>query len=197
MPPALRSDQRLVGSLDYVPANNRFGGVFYAGGTMAFTAGYWALDALQPTVLVFVGCDMVYPMSGKTHFYGSGEPDPLRDDLSRRSLEAKSARLMLHAAEAGCVCVRLSTQESRLLFPSVAVDDLGRLVPPIEPSTLGPLFEMAKDKEDRLGYRRESGRYWEIAEEFSTERVDELDALWLQAARGHVRARSPIALVKR
>lgn len=183
MPPAVRSGQRLVGSLDYVPANNRFGGVFYAGGTMAFTTGYWALHALQPSVLAFVGCDMVYAASGKTHFYGSGDPDPLRDDLSLRSLEAKSARLMLHAAEAGCVCVRLSNQESRLLFPSVAVDDLGRSVSLKIPATLGPLFEMAKGKEDRLGYRHESGRYWEIAEEFSTERVDELDALWLQAAR--------------
>jgi hypothetical protein len=49
---------------------------------MAFTTGYWALHALKPSVLAFVGCDMVYAASGNTHFYGSGEPDPLRDDLS-------------------------------------------------------------------------------------------------------------------
>jgi hypothetical protein len=172
-----------VGSPEYVPANNRFGGVFYAGGTMAFTTGYWALHALKPSVLAFVGCDMVYAASGNTHFYGSGEPDPLRDDLSLRSLEAKSARLMLHAAEVGCACVRLPSQESRLVFPCVTEEDLFRAVPLTSSTTLGPLFEMAKSEEDRLGYRCETGRYWEIAEEFSAESVDRLDALWLVAAQ--------------
>jgi hypothetical protein len=183
MPTTLHPGQRLVRSAEYVLANNRFGGVFYAGGTMAFKTGYWALHALRPSVLAFVGCDMVYGSSGKTHFYGSGDPDPLRDDLSLRSLEAKPARLMLHAAEAGCACVRLSSEESRLVFPSVAVEDLGRVVSLEVPATFGPLFEMAKAEEDRLGYRYESGRYWEISEEFSAERVDEIDALWLRAAR--------------
>lgn len=183
MPTTLHPGQRLVKSAEYVPANNHFGGVFYAGGTMAFTTGYWALHALEPSVLAFVGCDMVYASSDKTHFYGSGDPDPLRDDLSLRSLEAKSARLMLHAAEVGCACVRLSSGESRLVFPSVAVEDLGRIVPPEMTATLGPSFEMAKAEENRLGYRYESGRYWEISEEFSAERVDEIDSLWLRAAR--------------
>jgi hypothetical protein len=187
-PPTLRPSQRFVGSTEYVPANNRFGGVFYAGGTMAFTTGYWALHALQPSVLAFVGCDMVYAASGKTHFYGSGEPDPLRDDLSLRSLEAKSARLMLHAAEQGCACVRLSTQESRLVFPSMAVEELSEAVPLTVPETPEPLFGMAKVEEDRLGYRHGSGRYWEIAEEFCADRIDALDALWLRAARATTKA---------
>ena len=183
-----RPGQSLVGSADYVPANNRFGGVFYAGGTMAFTAGYWALHALRPSILAFVGCDMVYAASGKTHFYGSGDPDPLRDDLSLRSLEAKSARLMLHAAELECACVRLSSGESRLVFPSMDHEDLGRAVTSRISTTPGPLFDKAKDVEERLGYRCESGRYWEIAEEFSIERVDELDSLWLRAAQAAMAA---------
>ena len=44
---------------DYVPVQNDFGGFVYAGGTMTFTAGYWALGALKPSVLAFLGCDMV------------------------------------------------------------------------------------------------------------------------------------------
>lgn len=126
---------------------------------------------------------MVYAASGNTHFYGSGDADPLREDLSLRSLEAKSARLMLHAAEVGCACVRLSSQESRLVFPCAAGEDLFRAAPLTAPATLGPLFEMAKVEEDRLGYRCETGRYWKIAERFSVEAIDKLDALWLAAAR--------------
>lgn len=138
MPPTFGPGQSLVRSGEYVPANNRFGGVFYAGGTMAFTTGYWALHALRPSVLAFVGCDMVYAAWGKTHFYGTGDPDPLRDDLSLRSLEAKSARLMLHAAEIECACVRLSNQESRLVFPTTTVEELGRAASMEVPATLGP-----------------------------------------------------------
>ena len=40
--------QRAVTQEDFVPAQNAFGGFVYAGGTMAFTAAYWALAALKP-----------------------------------------------------------------------------------------------------------------------------------------------------
>jgi hypothetical protein len=46
------------------------------------------------------------------------------------------------------------------------------------------LFERAKAEEERLGYRIESGRYWEAAEQFSREDVARLDGLWLQALSG-------------
>ena len=36
LPPHLVPGQRIVSSSDYVPAQNRFGGVVYAGSTMAF-----------------------------------------------------------------------------------------------------------------------------------------------------------------
>ena len=78
-----------------------FGGIVYAGATMAFTAGYWALSALQPRVLAYLGCDMIYPQ-GQTHFYGTGAADPLRPDPTLQNLRAKSARLELLAARAGC-----------------------------------------------------------------------------------------------
>ena len=127
---------------------------------------------------------MIYATSGNTHFYGNGDPDPLREDLSLRSLEAKSARLLLHAANLGCSCVRMSTGDSRLVFPSLDPKDLVKLASKT-PRTPGTLFEKATCEEERLGFRCETGRYWERAERFCPDDVDALDALWLRAA-GHV-----------
>ena len=69
---------KVITSKDYVPVQNEFGGFVYAGGTMAFTAGYWALGALKPDVMAFFGCDMVYASGGDTHFYGIGKPAGIR-----------------------------------------------------------------------------------------------------------------------
>ena len=182
-PADLRAGQRLVTSADYVPANNAYGGVVYAGGTMAFSAGYWALKARRPRVMAFLGCDMIYPPGRATHFYGTGAPDPLRDDPTLRSLEAKSARLMLHAARAGTVCVRLSDGPSRLVFPSVGLDALPR-VPAPDRRAGGARFEAAKAEEARLGYLVPSGRYWDSCGAFSAQAIDALDAMWLGAADG-------------
>ncbi|WP_370645644.1 hypothetical protein [Ruegeria sp. Ofav3-42] len=101
---------------------------------MAFTAGYWALSALHPAVLAFFGCDMIYPRSGQTHFYGNGSADPLRKDVTLRSLEAKSARLALFGAAQNCHVVRLSQGDSRLVYPSVTAE---RIVSVELPSTKG------------------------------------------------------------
>ena len=83
--------QRIVTEAEFVPAQNAYGGFVYAGATMAFTAAYWALHVLRPSVIAVYGCDMQYPAAGPTHFYGMGTPDPLRADITLRSLEAKSA----------------------------------------------------------------------------------------------------------
>src|SRR6185437_2716528 len=100
--PGPAQQQRIVTYRDYVPANNRFGGIVYAGGTMAFSAAYWVLDALQPDIMAFCGCDMVYDRpTGQSHFYGNGEADPLRPDPTLQSLEAKANRLAILAAEQG------------------------------------------------------------------------------------------------
>ncbi|MEM9498762.1 MAG: hypothetical protein AAGA28_12645 [Pseudomonadota bacterium] len=180
-PMTLNAGQEIVGSAEYVPANNRFGGVVYAGGTMAFSAGYWALAALRPRVMAFFGCDMVYPEDGPTHFYGSGTADPLREDATLRDLEAKSARLMLHAARLGCACVRLSGGASRLVFPSA---DRGALtdVSCLGPAAGGQLFYEACMHERNLGYYVNSGRYWLHEDRFSPDEIDKLDSLWLRAA---------------
>ncbi len=186
-PTTLQPHQSLVQADAFVPANNQYGGILYAGGTMAFTAGYWALARLRPSILAFLGCDMVYPAKGPTHFYGQGSADPLRDDVSLRNLEAKSARLMLHAAQQNCACLRLTTPDtdgsSRLIFPSATQETLAQ---PVIPSVLsGPAlaaFTAAKTQENALGYHCPSGRYWLESDSFDLAALDALDALWRDAA---------------
>ena len=53
--PIIKENQKLNSAEDYVPAQNYFGGFVYAGGTMAFTAAYWALDVFKPKNIVFLG----------------------------------------------------------------------------------------------------------------------------------------------
>lgn len=177
--PVAGPGQRLVTEDDFVPAQNGFGGFVYAGGTMAYTASYWALAALRPRVIAVYGCDMDYPLSGPTHFYGSGTADPLRADITLRSLEAKSARLMVLAAMQGCAMVNLSVGPSRLVFPRGTVAGLAaaRPLPWCKDRATGALAG-----ESALGYMVPSGRYWEEAERFDPVALDRLDALWLQAA---------------
>jgi len=169
---------KVITSSDYVPVQNEFGGFVYAGGTMAFTAGYWALGALKPDIMAFFGCDMVYASQGSTHFYGKGEPDPLREDISLRSLEAKSARLMLLAARQGCACVNLSINASRLVFPRATLEELRSYEQPNW--DLDAVKEPLR-KEDALGYYVPSGKYWKVENRFDTAEIDALDKQWLDA----------------
>ena len=170
--------QRLITQDDFVPAQNDYGGFVYAGGTMAFTAAYWALAALKPAVIAAFGCDMHYPACGPTHFYGRGTPDPLRQDITLRSLEAKSARLMILAARQGCAMVNLSSGPSRLVFPRARVPDL-----PAPRNYDQSLVAEALALEQALDYHVPSGRYWDEAARFDPAKIDALDALWLAAAR--------------
>ncbi len=179
-PVDLRPGQRIIRAAEYVPLQNTLGGFVYAGGTMAFTASYWALAALKPKVIAVLGCDMVYPKGNETHFYGTGTADPLRADISLRSLEAKSARLMAMAAKQGCTMVNLSQDDSRLLFP--------RATPQTVADTTPPTFDMAAvsaalAEEERLGYYVPSGKYWKEEARFDTRAIDALDQLWLRSVR--------------
>ncbi len=180
--PVPRPGQRLVTQVDFVPAQNAYGGFVYAGGTMAFTAAYWALDALRPDVIAAFGCDMHYPDTGPTHFYGTGTPDPLRADITLRSLKAKSTRLMILAAMQGCAMINLSTGPSRLVFPratTAAFPPFGTMAPaPFNQALAHRALQIERD----LDYTVPSGRYWEEAERFDRAQIDALDALWLAAA---------------
>ncbi|MEP2530238.1 hypothetical protein [Shimia sp.] len=180
-PADMAPDQQQITYLDYIPEQNRFGGVVYAGGTMAFTTGYWALGALRPRVMAFMGCDMVYPRTGDTHFYGTGTADPLREDITLQNLEAKSARLWFLAAQQGCLCVNLSTAPSRLLFPHALAQDLAELpvVTQPDPALVAPVLE----REKQLGYVAPTGRYWEMLDRFDPDALAEVDRLWCDAWR--------------
>jgi hypothetical protein len=179
-PAALTAGQQIVTAADYVPLQNALGGFVYAGGTMAFTAAYWALKALHPKVIGMVGCDMVYPTSGPTHFYGTGTADPLRPDVSLRSLEAKSARFMVLAARAGCAVVNLSdAAQSRLIYPRARREALEAQQPMHFDARL---TEAALHREAELGYVVASGKYWKEADRFDPAEIDRVDAMWLRAA---------------
>ena len=191
LPSRHSSTQKIITAADYVPVQNAFGGFVYAGGTMAFTAGYWALGALKPDVLAYFGCDMNYE-PGPTHFYGHGTADPLRDDITLQSLEAKSARLMLMAAERGCITINLSAQpNSRLVFPRQKPEWSASLTPKTHAAYLAPLQKMANGMnslaairhEAELGYMAKNGRYWEVADNFDADALQHLDRLWLSAAK--------------
>ncbi len=181
-PQVLSPDQRIVTADGYVPANNAFGGIIYAGATMAFSAGYWALAALRPRVLAYFGCDMVYQGS-RTHFYGAGTADPLRRDPTLQDLYAKAARLELLGAQAGCAVVNLSQGESRLSFARALPDDLvGLSAPAVDAAAVA----QALAAEARLAAYCPSGRYWEGAA-LDADALADIDALWcaaLRASRG-------------
>ena len=182
MPQHIARHQTLIDEQAFVPAQNRFGGFIYAGGTMAYTTAYWCLDALRPKHIAHLGCDMHYPKTGATHFYGTGSPDPLREDISLTSLEACSARFYAHAHQQGCSVWNLSDGPSRLLYPRITTDRFFKFDQP----------QAAPDKqavaaclhtETELNYFVEDGRYWHHADKFDQGKLRELDQMWLEAAR--------------
>lgn len=175
-PPLVKPSQSLIRSADYVPIQNQFGGFVYAGGTMAFTAAYWALGALQPSVIAMIGCDMVYAPSGDTHFYGKGQADPLRDDISLRSLPAKASRLMALAAQRDCAMVNLSSDPSQLTFPRAQPLTAAANKPVQHDATT---VAAALEKEAALNYYVPSGKYWKEESRFDAAQIDALDAMWL------------------
>jgi hypothetical protein len=176
--PTPAAGQTVITQEQFVPAQNRFGGFVYAGGTMAFTAAYWALDALKPDVLAVLGCDMHYPKTGPTHFYGIGTPDPLRQNITLRSLEAKATRLEALAALRGSALINLSDGPSRLTFPRGTPDGLEH-TRPRQPDA--DIVAEALAREAALDYHVPSGRYWEESARFDPVEVDALDALWRRA----------------
>ena len=172
-PATYAAGQRAITADIYLPANNAFGGVVYGGATMAFTAGYWALHALRPTVLAYLGCDMVYA-PGRTHFYGTGTADPLRPDPTLQDLHAKSARLELLAAREGCAVVNLSTEKTRLSFPRATP----RSVPLARPRPVPTAaIAHALRAEDALGAIVPGGRYWE-GPDLDAPALARIDTLW-------------------
>lgn len=183
MPKVVAPHQRLVDAADFVPAQNRFGGFVHAGATMAFTTAYWVLAALKPQVMAFMGCDMVYPNTGQTHFYGKGTADPLRKDVTLRDLGAKSARLAMIAAEQGCTCVNLSQDQSALLFPQTGPERLRGVVSHVDLDRAG--HKALRAREDAMGYATPDGRYDVAGDGFDLRLLDQLDAQWRALYQAH------------
>ena len=180
--------KKIITAKEYVPIQNKFGGFVYAGGTMAFTAGYWALGTLKPDVIAYLGCDMIYSDKvSDNHFYGKGAADPLRDDITLQSLEAKSARLMAIAKFNNCSVVNLSEQDqSRLLFPRVQIDNFKKkrtifnLISADKIKLNLKALKKALSFEKKLNYMVHSGRYWEQINKFDPIQLSKIDQLWLQ-----------------
>jgi hypothetical protein len=168
-----------IGADTYVAAQNKYGGFVYAGGTMAFTAAYWALDAFRPKSVHFFACDMVYPKTGATHFYGTGAADPLRKDPSLVSLPAKARRLQVFAAAQGCCLVNLSPHESVLPYPRGTLDDVENLRVPAQYDA--HRARQAAALEQHAGYYVPSGRYWDQIDHFDPNVIAKIDAAWLSA----------------
>ena len=169
-------DQKLIGSEQYVPIQNKFGGFVYSGGTMAFTAGYWALGHFNPKAIAYIGCDMIYDEKD-THFYGRGTPDPLREDPTLKNLKAKSARLEALAASQNCSVFNLSKKpRSNLIFRRNSLEKIPEECTPR--SVNRDLLKVALQQEKRLGYYVEDGKYWKYLAKFDQEKIDALDTLW-------------------
>ncbi|CAM3762534.1 hypothetical protein [Parendozoicomonas haliclonae] len=180
--PVPLANQQLITEEGFVPLQNLYGGFVYAGGTMAFTAAYWVLAALKPKVICFIGCDMVYPKAGNTHFYGNGQPDPLREDISLRSLEAKSARFSALAQRDGCQVLNLTSLEaSRQVFPKISFEQLTQASDFPDLVFNQGIVDRALSQEVRLGYFVEDGEYWKCVDQFDVAEIDTLDALWLSS----------------
>ncbi len=168
--------QALVKASEFVPAQNKFGGFVHAGATMAFTTAYWALAELRPKVMAFMGCDMVYPSQGPTHFYGTGTADPLREDITLTDLGAKSARLAIIAAEQDCACVNLSKDDSALLFPRAEPDQLRKRIVSLDLDRAR--YKALRDKEDALGYQTPTGRYAQYEDIVDKDAIADIDLRW-------------------
>lgn len=183
-PPQIKPHQQIIDEKAFVPIQNDYGGFVYAGATMAFTAGYWVLGHYKPSQIAFMGCDMHYPDTGNTHFYGNGTADPLRDDITLTSLEARSARLYSLAARQGCRLFNLSTGISRLIFPRHSITALAAHDENIPASQIDDeQIAIALHKETELDYYVPSGRYWEDISQFDKDALLQLDGLWMNTIK--------------
>lgn len=96
LPQSIKPNQKLVTNETYMKANTAFGNQLVRGNTMLLQALYYAL-LKKPQVIGTIGCDLYYPPSGKTHFYGNGGLDPMR--LGKDTLTEKLNRFVSHAKE--------------------------------------------------------------------------------------------------
>ena len=179
--PKANDRQTLHSAKEYVAAQNYFGGFVYAGGTMAFTAGYWALYKFKPQIICYVGCDMIYK-GKKTHFYGKGTADPLRNDKTLKNLLAKSARLEAIANLNNCKIFNLSNIPiSRLIFQRINIRNVKESINCKSNIISEEKMILALKKEKKVGYYVKDGKYWKKMGFFDTKKIKEIDDIWLSS----------------
>jgi hypothetical protein len=179
----------LVSNSGYMPAIDASGGIVFCGATMAFAAGYWAVEKIRPKILGYFASDMIYSTnSGNTHFYGNGAPDPLRKDISLGSLEARSTRLFCLALMNGTLIVNHSEEpDSRLVFPRLSTKDaalmLGYARGDLECSwrDLIAAAQQIRAKEAEAPFDALRHDYWLLDSNDEAGRfIKELDELWIR-----------------
>ena len=173
-PQEINYSQTVITEKEFVPIQNQYGGFIYAGATMAFTAAYWVLGALKPSHISFIGCDMHYPKNSKTHFYGNGTADPLREDISLMSLKAKSNRFLYISQKQNCVVGNISDGPSKLTFPRVTSKNPW----PKTPSLKKDLVSEALEREKELNYFDVTGRYWQNLDKYDPKKIKKIDDVW-------------------
>ena len=176
-PKSMGKHQRFVTEKEFVPAQESLGGFVYAGATMTFTTGYWALVEHKPSLMCFLGCNMVYPSNTQTHFYGSGRKDPLRDDISLTSLKACSRRLLAIAKMRNCDLISLSSGVTNLDIPQLDFSQLDNFHPSIvvDRQRVADAFLL----EESFGYFFRGKKYWEFLDQIDKSHLIELDRAWV------------------
>ena len=176
-PKSMGKHQRFVTEQEFVPAQESLGGFVYAGATMTFTAGYWALVEHKPSLMCFLGCNMVYPSNTQTHFYGSGRKDPLRDDISLTSLKACSRRLLAIAKMRNCDLISLSSGVTNLDIPQLDFSQLDNFHTSIvvDRQRVADAFLL----EESFGYFFRGKKYWEFLDQIDKSHLIELDRAWV------------------
>ena len=176
-PKSIGKQQRFVTEKEFVPAQESLGGFVYAGATMTFTAGYWALVEHNPSLMCFLGCNMVYPSNTQTHFYGSGRKDPLRDDISLTSLKACSRRLLAIAKMRNCDLISLSSGVTNLDIPQLDFSQLDNFHTSIvvDRQRVADAFLL----EESFGYFFRGKKYWEFLDQIDKSHLIELDRVWV------------------
>lgn len=119
--------KRSIGTRIYKRGYDDAGGILFGGATMAFAAGYWAMRRFKGAQIAFLASDMHYGTNGAaTHFYGTGQPDPLRVNISLQSLEASSCRMFYKAIAQGTLLINATHEDqTRLTLPRVPYRQLG------------------------------------------------------------------------
>jgi hypothetical protein len=186
--PSRQLPRRYVGELlstaNIEPAVAKaFGPLMFRGSTMAFNGIYYALS-LAPAAVFAIGCDMDYRVvQGRTHFYGIGGVDPLRYNISLRSLQAKSSRALCLAAQSHVPLVRVCDEiAGHLALPSVSFADFesGCDAPPV--SLFADQCARALEAEKNAPFDATIKKYWKYNDDEAARRyVDTVDSLW-QAA---------------